>query len=89
METTSWCACYLIPEFLLPLKEIKTRGTGNDKIRYIELLNFSENHPGLPIRRIIVGPGNDQDLREKKAREWTQGTEIEITQSETPYIERK
>lgn len=76
-------------EFLLPLKKIKTRGTGNNKVRYIELFNFSENHPGLPIRRIIVGPGIDQVLREKKAREWTKGTGIEITQSETPYIERK
>lgn len=77
------------PGSLLPLKEIKTRGTGNDKIRYIELLNFSENHPGLPIRRIIVGPGNDQEIREKKAHGWTRGMGIEITLSETPYIERK
>ncbi|MCH7936243.1 MAG: DUF2971 domain-containing protein [Proteobacteria bacterium] len=71
------------------LKQFQLRRFGVEEKRFIELFDFKEDHPGLPIRRIIVGPHRNQDEMAQQAREWSKGMGIEITRSDTPYIGRK
>jgi len=66
------------------IKKILQRNGRNDKkLSYIEV--FSGIRERLPIRRIIVGPGLDQDERENEAIRLVD-REIPVVKSKTPFI---
>jgi hypothetical protein len=59
----------------LPLPEIKTRpGTGK---RYVSL--FDESGTALPIKLVIVGPGDHQQERAQLARSKLSGAPVTIS----------
>lgn len=72
-----------------PLKQIHALGAGSFEKKYIKLYDFQNDHPGLPILRIIVGPHRDQREHERQARKIVKGMGIKIVCSKTPYIGRK
>jgi hypothetical protein len=68
-----------------PLKQINNRGKRSD-VLYIRLFEFND-HPTLPIKRIIVGPHKSQAELARRV-EALVGSKIPVTCSETPYIGR-
>lgn len=69
-------------------KEIKLRKTGAVNVPYIELFDFPKSPP-LPIRKIIIGPHENQHNLEKEVKRMIEGLDIEVHCSETPYIRRR
>lgn len=63
------------------LKDIRIRQCG---VRYIELFR-TEARIRLPIKKIIVGPGEDKEVAAEKAAALVAGSSIEISCSATPY----
>jgi hypothetical protein len=69
-------------------KQIFPKDKGRAPKGYIKLFKFGDNHPGLPIQRVIVGPHQHQEKLKSMAEEWTKNLGIKVTCSETPYIGR-
>jgi len=69
----------------LPAKEILTRQKQGTNANYI-VLNAADTEGNLPIRRIIVGPQENQDEAIEKVRAIA-GDKLKIVKSETPFID--
>jgi hypothetical protein len=68
---------------LPPLKTVHTIGqSGRRHISLFETLNAK-----LPVKRVIVGPSSVQEENYRNARALL-STEIELTRSETPFVEQ-
>lgn len=70
------------------ISEIRDRGSIENPIRYIELFDSLTNK--LPIKRIIIGPANDQAELRNKLMNYLDANKIDIPDgvvlSETPLI---
>ena len=71
---------------LKPEKVRKSRFKNGQRVPYIEL--FEMNEIKLPIKKIIIGPHKDKEIRKIELREVLSETNIDIACSEIPYADR-
>ncbi len=65
-----------------PLKAIRYKQRGNREVRYIELFGKGQ----LPIKRVIIGPSQFQNLNHQKIKDCVQNMGIDIVKSEIPFL---
>ena len=70
------------------VKEIKYKDRNGVNVPYIELFESVEKD-SLPITKIIIGPGREQQASETKLRTIIGRRDVEIHCSETPYVPSK
>lgn len=71
---------------LKPEKVRKFRFKNGQRVPYIELFEMDELK--LPIKKIIIGPHKDKEIRKIELRDILSETNIEIICSEIPYADR-
>jgi hypothetical protein len=69
---------------LKPNKEIKFRTSRGLSAPYLEL--FGEKFGSLPIQKIIVGPGRNNNIAAELLKKILKGRNIDVGMSELPYI---
>jgi hypothetical protein len=65
-----------------PSKVIRYMQRGNREVRYIELFGDAP----LPIKRVIIGPSQFQNINRQKVTDLVQGLDIEVVKSDTPFL---
>ena len=65
-----------------PSKVIRYTQRGNSEVRYIELFGDAP----LPIKRVIIGPSQFQNLHHQKVTDLVQDSNIEVVMSDTPFL---
>jgi hypothetical protein len=66
-----------------PSKKLRYMQRGNREVRYIELFG---NAP-LPIKRVIIGPSQIQNLNCQNITDLVQDSNIEVLMSDTPFLD--
>jgi hypothetical protein len=76
-----------VPKDRKPAKKVYLRERGSGLVPYVKLLDVSKDQ-ALPIKRIIVGPHLNLDLRVEALRMFVRQSklDIEVTASEIPYL---
>ena len=67
---------------LKPSKTIYHKKRNNREVRYIELFGDAP----LPIKRVIIGPSQFQDINYQKITDLVTGLRIEVVKSDTPFL---
>lgn len=70
----------------VPIKKLRQCNESEVTRPQIELFDFDDAGP-LPIKRIIVGPQEDQESAISLAKSLIKGTTIRVTASETPLVQ--